>query len=256
MKMKRLAVIAAMTAVAVLGVTGCKDGIKVSADGSTKTVDATELGEVIAPVDGVAQFPGANDPERIALAKSRIGQIPVAEPSDGGVKYQRKTMYPTWEPAWPDWGWSADLPTKKDGSPQCDVREAALIRDTAAAYNPKTCAVKELHFQDPYTGKIVDSKSDLDIDHIVALNDAHRSGGWKLTDDYKVSLANDPDNVIPVLDTENQKEKSDKNAAEYLPPNEGIRCFYVASQTNIKFRYELSMTATEKAVIEKVLSGC
>lgn len=255
MRLKRLSATAAVAASLVILVSGCKEGaISLNADGSGSS---SVPGEVVPMNTEAAQSALLADPARIATAKERIAAIRVAESSDGGVKYKRDSMYPTWEPAWADWGWNPDLPKKKDGTPACDVREAALIRDTGATFDPKSCKVASaLNYQDPYTGQIFTSKSDLDIDHIVALSDAHKSGAYNLSEDYRISLANDPENVIPVFDKENQKGKGDKNAAEYLPPNAGVRCFYVAAQTNIKYRYELSMTPTEKAVIEQILAGC
>ena len=60
-----------------------------------------------------------------------------------------------------------------------------------------------------------------DIDHMVPLADAHRSGGWAWSTTKKRAYANDldhPETLIAVDDGSNSS-KSDKSPDQWLPPN-------------------------------------
>jgi len=62
---------------------------------------------------------------------------------------------------------------------------------------------------DPYTGMTFSQASDLDIDHVVPLAHAHRTGGANWSREQKGQFANDSDNPLAVDDRTNQV-KSDK----------------------------------------------
>jgi len=51
-------------------------------------------------------------------------------------------------------------------------------------------------------------------------------------------------------------QKSDGDAATWLPPMKSFRCSYVAQQVAVKKKYKLWVTAPEKAAIAKILSSC
>jgi hypothetical protein len=50
--------------------------------------------------------------------------------------------------------------------------------------------------------------------------------------------------------------KGRSNAAEWLPPNKAFRCEYVARQIAVKAAYGLSVTAPERAAMQRVLADC
>ncbi len=52
------------------------------------------------------------------------------------------------------------------------------------------------------------------------------------------------------------QQKSDSDAASWLPPNKAFRCTYVARQISVKKRYSLWVTASEKTAMQKVLADC
>ena len=87
----------------------------------------------------------------------------------------------------------------------CDVREAALIRDGQAVEVGEDCDVESGRWLDPYTTRTYTDP--LDIDHLVPLANAYRSGvsEWDEAERY----ANDPNNLLSVEDNAKQ-EKGDK----------------------------------------------
>ena len=69
----------------------------------------------------------------------------------------------------------------------------------------------------PYTGKRLDSASDVDIDHVVSLKEAHMSGGESWSRKKRFIFANDFDNLLAVYDHEN-RVKNSKGPDKWKPP--------------------------------------
>lgn len=145
-------------------------------------------------------------------------------------------------------------------SNSCDTRDDILKRDLKEVrFTGGTCKVTSGVLEpDPYSGKDVTyrrGRSQVDIDHVVALSDAWQKGAKYWDPSKRIALANDPLNLLAV-DASTNRGKGDGDTATWLPPNKGYRCAYVAAQVAVKKKYELWVTAAEKAAMEKVLSGC
>lgn len=113
----------------------------------------------------------------------------------------------------------------------------------------------------PYTGTTIhftrgqNTSTAVQIDHIVALSDAWQKGAQQLSADLRTQLANDPLNLLAVDGPTNQ-QKSDGDAATWLPPNKAFRCTYVTHQVQVKAKYSLWVTQAEKAAITNQLGTC
>jgi hypothetical protein len=114
---------------------------------------------------------------------------------------------------------------------------------------------------DPYTGTSIsflrgqDTSSAVQIDHVVALSDAWQKGAQQLTPAKRIDFANDPRN-LQATDGPTNQQKSDGDAATWLPPSKSYRCTYVARQVDVKTEYQLWVTQAEKDAIARVLSSC
>lgn len=113
---------------------------------------------------------------------------------------------------------------------------------------------------DVYSGQTIQFRSGtnpstIEVDHIVALADAYRHGASRWTQDQRIAYANDPLVIQSVARAENQRKK-DGGAADFLPRNRAAWCGYVAAQAAVLTTYHLTVTARDKAAMEKVLSGC
>ena len=122
------------------------------------------------------------------------------------------------------------------------------------------CKVQSGKLSDPYTGELIlfhrgENSNAVQIDHVVALSDAWQKGAQQLSFIERVSLANDPLNLLAVDGPANQ-QKSDSDAASWLPPNKSFRCQYVARQIAVKQKYRLWVTAAEKSAMRGVLGVC
>lgn len=122
-----------------------------------------------------------------------------------------------------------------------------------------TCTISSGLLHDPYTGTDIfyskEAASKVQIDHVVALSDAWQKGAQNLSSTQRVQLANDPLELLAVDGAANQ-QKSDGDAATWLPKNKAFRCEYVARQIAVKTKYLLWVTQSEKDAIVSVLQSC
>lgn len=143
----------------------------------------------------------------------------------------------------------------------CDTRNIILARDLENEVVNERCQVIQGVLSDPYTGETIqfqrgaDTSDDIQIDHVVALSDAWQKGAQQLSYERRVELANDPLGLMAVSGAANQ-QKSDGDAATWLPSNKSFRCQYVARQIAVKRKYNLWVTTAEKETIKRVLSSC
>ncbi|WP_006292826.1 GmrSD restriction endonuclease domain-containing protein [Scardovia inopinata] len=146
----------------------------------------------------------------------------------------------------------------------CDTRNDILDRDLIdKTYKDGThdCVVLTGILHDPYTGQTIHfrrgqkTSRQVQIDHVVALSDAWQTGAQQIDADLRKQLANDPFNLLAVQGAANE-QKSDGDAATWLPANKSYRCSYVARQIGVKHKYNLWVTAAEKNAMSAVLSSC
>ena len=143
----------------------------------------------------------------------------------------------------------------------CDARNDTLKRDlTDITYKPGTrdCKVIGGQLLDPFSGKVIifsPTKVVIDIDHVVALSNAWQTGAAYFDKGVRTQIANDPLNLLAV-DSKLNRQKSDGDAATWLPPSKSFRCAYVARQVAVKAKYKLWVTEPEKVAITKILSSC
>lgn len=146
----------------------------------------------------------------------------------------------------------------------CDTRNDILARDLVnKTYKDGTrgCVVLTGTLNDEYTGKAIEfrrgqgTSNAVQIDHMVALSDAWQKGAQQLSSAQRARLANDPLNLIAV-DGPANGQKSDGDAATWLPPNKAYRCTYVSRQVLVKAKYSLWVTQAEHDAIARVLDSC
>ncbi|MGW4434453.1 HNH endonuclease family protein [Streptomyces sp. NPDC004596] len=145
-------------------------------------------------------------------------------------------------------------------SNSCDTRDDILKRDLEQVrFTDGDCKVSYgLLEPDPYSGKDITyrrGRSQVDIDHLVALSDAWQKGAKYWEPSKRIALANDPLNLLAV-DASTNRGKGDGDTATWLPPDKGYRCTYVAAQVAVKKKYGLWVTAAEKSAMKKVLATC
>lgn len=202
--------------------------------------------ETVAQTDKTTQVDeGQKSVEKpLAIAKELLEKLEVKgrAPKTG---YKRTAFYN----GWPD----------IDG---CNLRQKILKRDFGeTAKIDEKCNVVAGRFYEPYTGEEMEFKSraeiskKIQIDHVVALSDAWQKGAQYKTSEERYKIATDPLNLIAVQAAANQ-QKSDGDAATWLPKNKDFRCQYVARQISVKHKYLLWVTEAEKEAMKQILESC
>lgn len=185
---------------------------------------------------------GPGDPAEV---RQELQELEVT--SAGSMAGYSREKFPHWSDA-QEYGWDV-----QDSS--CDARDAALIRDGENVQVEEGCDVVSGEWFDPYTGNTYTDPSEIDIDHVVPLANAWRSGASSWDEPQRERYANDPEVVLSVEDNANQ-EKGDKGPEAWKPSREEAWCDYAIRWVGIKAEYDLSVNTQEKASIEEMLDTC
>ena len=105
------------------------------------------------------------------------------------------------------------------------------------------------------------ASTDITLDHHVALQDAHISGGCDWSSEIKNDFATDPDNLNPTTRSFNSSKGSRTpdqltGIAESIIDTDDEKCDYATQHDAVKDEYDLTMTANEQATVTEWLSLC
>ena len=148
-----------------------------------------------------------------------------------------------------------------DDSDCQDTRQEVLVAESASQVvfdADRQCRVESGHWFDPYTGQVYTDPGDLDIDHLVPLANAHRSGGWAWSSGRKRQFANslgDPAHLIAVSASAN-REKGARGPEEWRPPRTSYWCSYATAWARVKRAWDLTATRMEAEALREMLRTC
>ncbi|WP_019818873.1 HNH endonuclease family protein [Saccharomonospora saliphila] len=139
----------------------------------------------------------------------------------------------------------------------CDTREVVLERDGDDVRTGDDCYPISGTWHSPFDGETWSDPSDVDIDHVVPLAEAWRTGASDWTTDERERFANDLDgvNLLAVTDNVNQS-KGDKGPEEWQPPRADYHCTYAVLWIEVKHTWELTIEREEKSALEDMLDRC
>ena len=109
----------------------------------------------------------------------------------------------------------------------------------------------------PYTGRHFRSIRQTDIEHIVALSEAHDSGLCAAGPADRRRFAADLLNLTlaaPAVNRCGPGGKCASDAADWLPPEN--RCWFAGRVLAVKRKYGLTVDSREARTLQRVLSGC
>ncbi|GAB2503704.1 HNH endonuclease family protein [Nocardiopsis aegyptia] len=171
-----------------------------------------------------------------STAQSQLDSLTV-RPKNSGAGYDR-SLFPHWV--------TVQTP--------CDAREYVLRRDGHTVSVDGSCRATSGRWSSEYDGVWTGNSSDFDIDHMVPLHDAWRSGANTWTTSQRRAFANDVDAPqLWAVTASSNRTKGDRDPASWLPPRTAIHCDYVKSWVNVKYRYDLSVTSAEKSAIRNTI---
>ncbi len=172
-------------------------------------------------------------------AESELARLTVAP--DGSMDGYSRDEFPHWHTV--------------EGN--CNTREMVLQRDGDGVEVGTDCAPTSGSWYSPYDGETWTATGDVDIDHMVPLADAWRTGASEWTTDEREAFANDLDSpqLWAVTDNVNQS-KGDQTPETWKPPLESEWCEYARAYTHVKFVYELTVTSAEQGELSSMLGTC
>jgi hypothetical protein len=141
---------------------------------------------------------------------------------------------------------------------RCDTRAEVLLSE--AKRKPRrsaTCALSGGRWVSAYDGKTFTRASGLDIDHVVPLAEAWRSGASSWTTAKRQSFANDltRPQLIAVTDNVNQS-KGDQDPSTWQPSLSSYRCTYSKMWIAVKHYWALKLQSAEKSALQTMLNTC
>lgn len=154
---------------------------------------------------------------------------------------------------WPHWSMG-----EAEGD-RLDTREEVLrsraVGATLISCDERRCKVSAGRWRDPYAAREILSPKEIDLDHLVSLREADRSGAARWDRARRRAFANDKRNLV-VTSASLNRSKGDRDPAEWLPPSLPARCWYVRQWGAVKSAYGLTMDPAEAAAVQRVLSSC
>ena len=141
----------------------------------------------------------------------------------------------------------------------CDARQDTLARQAIGFPQVDVfdrCVIVEGDWYSVYDAVTHSgSPSDLDIDHVVSLAEAWDSGASTWSSSQRRQFANDPANLLAVTASSN-RSKSDRDAAEWLPPATSSWCLTASITVEVKYAYGLSIDSAERSALAQMLDTC
>lgn len=174
-----------------------------------------------------------------ATAQTYLNSLTVAAEANAGT-YDRE-LFPHWITI----------------SGTCNTRETVLKRDGTNVVTSSACAATSGSWYSPYDGATWTASGDVDIDHVVPLAEAWRSGASAWTTSKRQSFANDltRPQLIAVTDNVNQS-KGDQDPSTWQPSVTSYRCTYAKMWIAVKYYWALKLQSAEKTALQTSLNTC
>lgn len=185
--------------------------------------------------------PASASPAVVPAAPAVSIQMP--EPPQAAVAIDElRTL--TVEPSHPMTGYSrAKFPHWSSQFGKCDTREVVLARDGEDVAQDEECRATSGTWLSLYDNKTFTSSGQLDIDHMVPLANAWRSGADTWTTDKRKQFANDLEHSqLIAVSAASNRSKGDQSPETWAPPSSAYWCTYGRAWTHVKSLYGLSVT--------------
>lgn len=140
---------------------------------------------------------------------------------------------------------------------KCDTRETVLARDGKNVKKDDQCRAVSGTWHSLYDGKTATKASEVDIDHIVPLANAWRSGADQWDNDRRKAFANDLTHPqLLTVSAGSNRSKGDQSPDQWQPPDHAAWCVYGRAWISVKSTYKLTVTGEERGMLTKMLDTC
>ena len=199
-----------------------------------EVVDAGDPGSTAAPTTGSTAGSGSSKD-----AVKQLDELKIIAKAGSMSGYSRE-KFPHW----------------KSTGKNCDVRDSVLERD-GSKIKLSGCNVVAGTFKSVYDDKTLTSPTQVDIDHMVPLANAWRSGADKWTTEQRGAFANDLDRPqLVAVSAGSNRSKGDQDPSTWKPPAKDEWCTYAQSWITVKSYYKLSVLQKEKDALKEMLETC
>ncbi len=106
----------------------------------------------------------------------------------------------------------------------------------------------------PYTNECFETRFETDIEHIVAVSEAHDSGLCAASNATKRQFSSDLRNLTLASPALNRNQKRAKDAADWRPTQN--RCWFANQIITVRRAYDLSIDRREANALDRILEGC
>ena len=145
----------------------------------------------------------------------------------------------------------------RDQGNDCSTRELVLRRDGADVQSGSSCNPIRGRWRSTYDGQTLRDPDQIDIDHMVPLANAWRSGADRWTDARREAFANDLVNPeLFAVSRSVNRAKGDQSPDQWRPPNTRSWCAYARSWITVKHEWDLSVTRAERSALRDMLTFC
>ncbi|MER6499196.1 HNH endonuclease family protein [Streptomyces sp. NPDC001455] len=190
----------------------------------------------------VGQAPAVRDlpePPDVVKARELLAELVVADEND--VPGYSRSKFPHW--------------ITQHGT--CDTREVVLQRDGQDVVQDAQCRAVSGTWYSEYDGKTVASASGIDIDHIVPLKEAWRSGASEWSTGERRAFANYlTHSQLIAVSAGSNRAKGDKDPGNWLPPLQSYHCTYSRAWISVKADYGLTANPAEVDALSRMLDTC
>jgi len=139
----------------------------------------------------------------------------------------------------------------------CDTRDVVLQRDGTGVVVGDSCRITAGSWFSPYDGATHSDPRDVDIDHMVPLANAWRTGAKDWTDEQREQFANDLERPqLRAVTAAVNRSKGDQDPSQWRPPRQEFWCTYAQEWIAVKAFWQLRVTVDEKDALEEMLETC
>ncbi len=211
-------------------------GLAVVAAGAVTPASAVSTASAPPATSSPARLP---EPPDADTARKELRDLEVAPP--GSMAGYSRDKFPHW--------------ARQYG--QCDTREVVLARDGQDVVQDDACRAVSGLWYSTYDERILTSASQVDIDHMVPLANAWRSGADEWDTAKRRQFANDLSNPqLIAVSASSNRAKGDQSPDQWAPPNRGYWCTYARAWTHVKYVYDLTITEPERDTLDAMLDTC
>ncbi|MET7638685.1 HNH endonuclease family protein [Streptomyces sp. NPDC005438] len=202
-------------------------------------VAALSAGVLLVAGTGTTAQAAPPSPPSASEATTMLGEL--TEQAEGSSDGYDRDKFPHWS----------------DQGDNCNTREAVLKRDGDDVEVGNDCYPTSGSWTSAYDDETFSEPGDLDIDHVVPLSEAWKSGASSWTQEEREGFANNLEiSQLIAVSAASNRSKSDKDPAKWMPPSEGYHCTYARMWVWVKHTYEMTVDTDEKAAITEALEGC